>query len=59
MTEHVARREAPTVYTTQYICSCGWVGTEMPSTAMGASGAELVRHFMDEDRRARGDVVQG
>jgi hypothetical protein len=26
----------------------------MPSTAMGASGAELVRHFMDEDRRARG-----
>ncbi len=52
--EHVARRETPTTYTVRYRCACGWVGTEVPSEAMGIAGAELVRHFVDEDRRANG-----
>jgi hypothetical protein len=45
---HAAVLTRPTVYTVAYACQCGWVSDTVLSDQLGAVGAQLVRHQLDQ-----------
>lgn len=41
---HTWTRTTPTVWTVQYVCTCGWTSDTVPQTQGARAGAQLVRH---------------